>query len=101
MSDFPKPPPVLCTCSDFWKRNLGPHSPTCVQNQAAFALIGRVTGVCSVKRTYAEAIGAADRYNADPFLEPELPDPDAPYDVKVTTLGRLREETGANWGWSE
>lgn len=44
-------------------------------------LIGKTTGVIGAYYNKANVEAKRDRYNADPFLEPGQPDPDAPYVV--------------------
>jgi hypothetical protein len=64
---------------------------------AVFALRGAVTPLCSVRVSLERARETSDRYNADPFVEPGTPDPDAPYTVEATTLDCIEDETGQRW----
>jgi len=42
--------------------------------------------ICSVYADRAAAEARRDRFNADPFIEPGTPDPDAPYSTKTWGL---------------
>ncbi len=48
-----------------------------------YLLIGRETGVVSVYAHEGDANDRRDKYNADPFIEPDNPDQDAPYEVQA------------------
>jgi hypothetical protein len=45
-------------------------------------LVGKQTGVVSAYEHLADAEARRDKFNADPWIEPGTPDPDAPYEVQ-------------------
>lgn len=47
-----------------------------------FLLVGAQTGTVAVYAHREAAEARRDKYNADPFIEPGHPDPDAPYEVQ-------------------
>ena len=49
-------------------------------------LMGKSRTVVSVYASEKDAQAKCDRYNADPFIAPEQPDPDAPYTVETRTV---------------
>lgn len=52
------------------------------EHECVYLLVGAKTGVVSAWQTFVGAAKKRDAFNADPFIEPGMPDPDAPYEVQ-------------------
>jgi hypothetical protein len=78
---------VVDALLDVAKRDV--TSPPTPRVDTVTLLVGKQTGVVAAYAVEAEASAKAEEHNADPFLAPGEPDPDAPY--KVATF-RVRTE---------
>jgi hypothetical protein len=71
-----------CAAAECGEQDVGAPDKCLVPSPAVFAVVGAVNDVISFREDEQAAQVTAWLYNQDPFLEPGLADPDAPYRVE-------------------